>query len=276
MDTLSRLSSNLFGCLRGATRCGITTILVGFLAASGSACGGRPLGSSMQDTGVAVPDSWQIEWRAGLLHPARIRGTDLFEDLPANHEKSSGDGRKRALSLGYGFMDQYRGLFGLADPRKELSEVAVEKDGLGFTHIHLGQLYQGIQVAGAGVSMHLDARWRLYLLDSTLISTPIGLAVNPGLNGGQATRKALQAVAPGTEDCSNCTADLMIEPDDSGGARLAYRVRVELGISEVWDVVVDALDGRILRRTSAIRTHTEHRPLTLGVFGIGRESAVIR
>lgn len=259
MDTLTHLSSEWSRNLRPVAHGGIGAILIALLAVTNGACGGRPAGQSIQAPSVPVPASWTIERRPGGHHPTRIRGADLFEGLRVDEDEATTDGRSRALALGYAFMDQYRGLFGLDEPRTELRQVAVEEDNLGFIHIEWSQHYRKIPISGAGVRMHVDARGRLYLLDSSLIATPGGLRIAPELNSEQATRRALQAVAPGTRGCSSCTAVLMIEPDRGNGARLTYHVHVRLGIAEVWDVVVDAVDGNILRQSSGIRTFNRKR-----------------
>src|SRR5437867_381666 len=95
------------------------------------------------------------------------------------------------------FLRANRALIRIADPDNELVLVDQESDGTGNRHIRFSQVYHGLPVWPASLSVHLDPGGNVYLLDGAYIATPSNLATQPSLKVATAIQNARDAVEGG-------------------------------------------------------------------------------
>jgi Zn-dependent metalloprotease len=184
-------------------------------------------------------------------------------------------------ALARGFLDQNRALFGLRSAANELRLLRLEPDKqLGFSHVRLDQVYQGLPVFGRQLVVHLDAQGQVVAANGQF-HPDIELATEPAITPEQAIATALEnlrreqllpfelakiAIAPAPEDTR-----LAIYVDGSGAATLVWQVTIftasPLGqwsyfINARRPVVVHAIDGvmPIKRRRTFTAQNTTRIP----------------
>jgi Zn-dependent metalloprotease len=127
------------------------------------------------------------------------------------------------------------------------------------------QRVHGVPVLGAEALFHMSARGALYAVSSTLVPRLDDLDVTPSLTADAAVARAMHdregdlgtAVAPRLSEAP--TPKLVVFADDPAAPRLAYHLRLRelaLDVSDpaILDYVVDAVDGRVLRKFDALET----------------------
>jgi Zn-dependent metalloprotease len=139
-------------------------------------------------------------------------------------------------AIARGFLDQYRALFGLRSAVDELQLLRLEPDKqLGYSHVRLDQLYEGLPVFGRQLVVHMDADERIVAVNGHF-QPAIELATEPAISAGQAMDTALANLRgeqllpfelakielfPSPED-----THLAIYVDKSGGATLVWEVTI--------------------------------------------------
>lgn len=94
-------------------------------------------------------------------------------------------------AIARGFLDQNRALFGLGSASDELRLLRLEPDNqLGFRHIRLDQVYQGLPVFGRQLVVHLDAAEQVVAVNGRF-APDIALATEPTISAEQALETAL-------------------------------------------------------------------------------------
>jgi len=198
--------------------------------------------------------------------PAEIRrdpqrGTIIFlkaPNLSARLERDPDFARLRANKqlgdMARAFLHAYRTDFRLTDPANELQVQAVTTDDLGLTHVRLQQTFQDIAVWAAELIVHLNADARVYLVQGRYIPTPRGLSVEPGLTEQTALQRAADHLGQSLTGCLKCQVALVVFAAEDAAPRLAYRVLALPGLTEGWEVMIDAQTGEVLQELSAIQT----------------------
>jgi Zn-dependent metalloprotease len=143
--------------------------------------------------------------------------------------------RGSPVAIAVGFLDTYRALFGISSAARELSLTRVEPDTqLGYSHVRLGQVYQGIPVFGKQLIVHLDQQRQVVAVNGQF--TPgIDLPTGPTISPAQAEAAALDGIRAELEPAERATittqvlADqtkLAIYVDRAGKPRLTWSVSV--------------------------------------------------
>jgi thermolysin len=186
--------------------------------------------------------------------------------VSASVEVSGADAVERALA----YLETYRELYRLNDPRSELHLVRFRQEG-GRDHVFFGQHYGGTAVFGAELGVHLRGNVVIGTSGRWLAAPPA--AMSPRFEASRATVLALAAAgvrngrAVGRPVLVHHARELL-EPSASGarpepsanGARLAWQVAVvgalaSTGAKGAFTVHVDARDGRALLVQDEIRRH---------------------
>lgn len=132
---------------------------------------------------------------------------------------------------------------GLVSPADELRVVDVAPDRSEM-RVRLAQVYRGLPVDGAELSVHVDAARRVRLVSGRYVRTPSGVDPRPRLKEAAALRAAgSESAAIGAEP-----PRLAWYPDDDGRVRLTYRVAVNHGLIRREVVFVDARSGKVISR----------------------------
>jgi extracellular elastinolytic metalloproteinase len=174
--------------------------------------------------------------------------------------------RPREIALDY--VSGHPRVFGLdADDLAALRVTREQRSALGLRRIQLTQTANGIAALDSFIRATVDDEGRLVSVSgSPLPDLAAGAPSEPRLSAvdaltvagapGRAEPLAPPEGAPRhTAFAGGHTAHLTYVTD-SGHARLAWRLLVHAGSSEVYDVLVDARDGALLRRRNLVRSAT--------------------
>src|SRR5205085_472832 len=95
------------------------------------------------------------------------------------------------------FLNAHRALLRVDDPDQELRLVGQQRDEIGQRHLRFAQMFHDLPVWPAGLSVHLDAKGNLNLVDGAYIPTPNGVATQPVINVADAVERAKASVPGG-------------------------------------------------------------------------------
>jgi hypothetical protein len=178
-----------------------------------------------------------------------LRGKNLSEGLEkivGFRELQSAD---RFGEIALAFVSAHPALFKLEQPEKELGLKSATRDKMGFKHVRLQQVFEGLPVWGAEMIVHLDKSNHVYLVQGRYIPTPERLSTSPRLTPAAALHVAAKHVGLGTE-CKGCRSELVVFA--KGTPRLAYRVLVTLSLVKGWALMVDAETGAVLEKIPTV------------------------
>jgi Zn-dependent metalloprotease len=203
------------------------------------------MGSSLPGDAEVVRDPL---WGTVRHLDARELSRALDRDPEFRALRDGGDAPAVALF----FLAANRALLRLADPRRELDLDSVTRDGLGFAHVKLKQVYEGLPVWGREVQVHLDAELEVYRVDGRYVATPERLETRPHLGPAEARSLALEALGPGVALDETSEPELLLFPAESGELILAYRLRTPAAAVQGWQILIDASNGHVLEKISTV------------------------
>ena len=148
------------------------------------------------------------------------------------------------------FLRHYGSAFRLEDPDAELALLSSSRDDLGMTHVKLQQQLGDLPVLDQQLIVHLDAAGHVTLVNGAYVPTPKGLTAKPALGAAEARRAAAEAA--GLPDCEACPADRVVFAADGAAPRLAWRVETRGGLTQRFEVVVDAETSDVLRKVPRV------------------------
>lgn len=244
--------------------------------------------------------------------------TPDFSGLRAIHIDRRGDGSVRWMTGDFGYLSDYSGLSGkgfssslasadrhsiealgfvstwktsiaLENPSEELSPMATYVDALGYTHVRLEQLYQGLPVWGSDMYVHANRDGRVYLFNGSYQPTPVGVNTTPSVSTSAALDKVIVTLmrtgawAPITEKGLNSlglsflpAVRTVIYPVPGGAPVLAYEIAIHPNITEFYYYIVDAHSGKIINRISghcSLRNHDHPgRPMKIDEVSLTENS----
>jgi len=196
---------------------------------------------------VASPDlQVHLRHENGTLRQAR--GTVLARAVagPAKATPS-----ERHLATTHAFLQTHAELLQLDSPAEELALDRSESDGLGGRHLRFSQRHGKLPVWPATLSAHLDPQGNLTVLEGAYIPTPRNLPDAPTLPSADALLRGRSSV-PGGMRGDASTPELIVFAPLDREPRLAWRFTLNIGFTQAWAFVVDALDGRLLQRANRI------------------------
>lgn len=181
---------------------------------------------------------------------ARPLSRSLDADPDFRALRAHGDPAEIALF----FLEAHRALFRLKRPRRELAVLSATTDSLGSAHVKLGQVYEGLEVWGAEIAVHLDAEREVYLVSGRYVRTPEGLELRAELGASEALSRAAEALGAPLRPDEASEPRLVIFPGESGELALAFLVRARVSDAQVWQILIDANDGHEIDRIPAVFT----------------------
>lgn len=205
---------------------------------------------ALQRLSAAAGGSVEVHLRPENQTVRQIRGGVLAR---ANHnalQNNLAPGRAQELT-GRGFLRTHADLLRLANPDLELALERNEPDGLGGRHLRFTQRYRDLPVWPTGVSLHLNPAGDVVLLDGAYVSTPAAADLEPKITSAEAVLRA-QASVPGGMRGEAGEPVLILHAVLGKDARLAWRFPLNVGLTQAWQFVVDAHEGRILQRANRI------------------------
>ncbi len=171
---------------------------------------------------------------------------------PATQGPALASPHERLLATTRTFLQNHAGLLGLEDPASELTLERSEPNGLGGRHLRFSQRFGNLPVWPATLSAHLDPAGNLTLLEGAYIPTPRNLEAQLPTVPAPAAILRARASIPGGMRAEASTPELIIHAPLDANPRLAWRFNLNIGFTQAWTFVVDALDARILRRSNRI------------------------
>jgi Zn-dependent metalloprotease len=180
----------------------------------------------------------EITWNSRTGTPSFIRGSIPLPDM-------QGEADEVLASLA--FVERYADLFGVRNASDELAVVQTYVDNLGMRHVTYHQVYQGIEVYGAQMRVHLSADGQEVVAVSSSFVPGIALAdTGPHVTAEEALAGAGKALPNGVLVSG---PELVVYPgrgSDGSSARLAWLVELlDTAVPARNVYVVDAVEGSI-------------------------------
>ncbi|GDY21582.1 hypothetical protein LBMAG56_29290 [Verrucomicrobiota bacterium] len=169
--------------------------------------------------------------------PVQLKGHPLAEPDPALVGQPNGD-----ELMAKRFLQANRDVFLLTQPDDELRLNHRETDKLGRTVLRFSQFYRGLEVWPGEIGVQSDATGAIDLVHTTTVPTPQGLDMTPRVTAEQATHRARASVPGGMSGATTDPKLLIYAPLDQA-AKLAWKLELSIGLSQHWQVVVDAQHG---------------------------------
>lgn len=160
-------------------------------------------------------------------------------------------GLDRDTATAKSLLQSWADLLGVAQPDQEFVLDRAESDGLGGRHLRFQQRWAGVRVWPASLSVHLDGQGNAVLVDGAYNPTPGALETKPRLKAEDAILRG-RAAAPRGMACDATPPELVVHAPLLTEPRLAWRFNLNLGLTQAWEVFVDALDGRVLSLANRI------------------------
>lgn len=190
----------------------------------------------------------RIYWNEGGPVPIYIRGQQLQAAVSAKGTMSLNESENRAVS----FLQENRILLRIANPSQEFRLMESRQDQYGLSHFRYQQMYQGLEVWGRDVRVHLNKEGLVDGFNGRYIPTPQLLSVEQTvISEAAASTIAPQHVQPGGAVVSSRK---LIYVDENEQAHVAWLVRVKGGLADNWHTFVDATTGEILKQYNHVMT----------------------
>ena len=133
-------------------------------------------------------------------------------------------------------------LLRLDDPHAELVLVRRHTDELGRTHLRFRQQYQGMPVWPADIIVHLNPAGQVDVMNGAFVPTPKDLSTIPVIDEATAVEYARTGLTDG--DKAEVTAsELIIYAPGDTPPRLAWKLKLTIGLTAQWVVIIDAVNG---------------------------------
>ncbi|MBI1356690.1 MAG: hypothetical protein GC160_20310 [Acidobacteria bacterium] len=143
---------------------------------------------------------------------------------------------------------------------------AREDDAGGLRVVRYDQTVQGVPVYGGRISVAVDGSGRVIQVTTGDALPGLRLGPAPTLDAAAAVQTVLDSAGPAqAEGLHAALTEAVVFPTASGEGRHAWRIFME-GPRNSWEMVVDAADGRLLRRVglarraASARVWTNHPP----------------
>jgi Zn-dependent metalloprotease len=143
------------------------------------------------------------------------------------------------------FLSAYRDEFLIVDPPSEFQAGPVATDALGFRRVRLRQVWKGLTVVDAELSLQFNDALALTLLQGRYIPTPQVAPEDATLSSEDAGAIAANELGQGVQLTE---PDLVIYPLPTGRGVLAYQVIGAKGLTERHRITIDAGTGETLAK----------------------------
>jgi Zn-dependent metalloprotease len=198
-------------------------------------------------TAVASPDlQVHLRHENGTLRQAK--GSTLARAAAGPAKATPAE---RHLATAVSFLQANAELLQLDNPSDELALDRSESDGLGGRHLRFTQRHRDLPVWPATLSAHLDPQGHLTLIEGAYIPTPRQIPNVPILTAADALLRGRASVPAGMRGDAGTPELIVFAPLDRE-PRLAWRFTLNLGFTQAWALVIDALDGQLLQRANRI------------------------
>lgn len=201
-------------------------------------------------------DGAQVEWDAKTGAPASIRGKDLSA-------KNLG-GKNLSLSAKKDFtvdaiavMDRLTRAYRLRDAERELKPFKTDADELGFHHVRMNQIYQGLRVVGGQLIVHFNKSGQAYQVNGRYVPG-IDIETKAVIDANSAVEAAQQDLAKMEKPAGNLkgTVELVVYAQDISPL-LAYELTLVYNDEKAgagnWRYWINANDGTVINHYNDVR-----------------------
>ena len=219
---------------------------------------GAPLGSP--DTGkettsgstLAGGQMAQIRWDADTGVPAFLTG-------PLTPPDAGG-----IVSDALAFFAANKDVFHMTDPAFELSVKRQQGDALGMTHLQMSQMYKGVPVFGAQMSVHFLPDGRIQTVNGNYVPG-IGVSVEPDITVDAAAATALEDFQAAATPSSFEPPQLVVLTPGGTQSLLTWKVTLMNEDPPVRMVYfIDAHSGEVVSRYDALEAARNRLTYTAG------------
>lgn len=185
---------------------------------------------------------------------------------------SAGEDHGNDVQTARAFLRNNRALLRIDDPDAELQLTRQQTDDLGRRHLRFHQYYRDLEVWPTELIVHLNRAGDVDVVNGSFAPTPGKLAITPIVQAERAehvVRDHLHAPTSGEVTAR----ELIIYALSGKSARLAWKLALDLGLTEDWQVIVDAMDGGVLSAYNRV-TSNGVEASGVGVFGDTRTFSV--
>ncbi|MCU0494345.1 MAG: hypothetical protein MUD01_22380, partial [Chloroflexaceae bacterium] len=161
-----------------------------------------------------------VTWDATTGIPTYLAGAAVATRLPYTPTAAE---RGNPLAIARGFLDANRALFGLRSAASELQLRRNEADHqLGYSHMRLDQVYQGIPVFGKQLVVHLDQQEQVVAVNGQFLPQ-LDVPTQPTISQRQAEEAALRDLH-----------EVQLEPDEQASvvARVLPKTALTIYVDE--------------------------------------------
>jgi Zn-dependent metalloprotease len=158
------------------------------------------------------------------------------------------------LDIAFNFLNKYRALFNIQNPSQEFALFQELPDDLGMKHYKFNQLWHGVPVWTAQLTVHLRQNGAIYYVGGNYYPSP-NIDTNPAISENDAISSATSDyLNNGGSAVRKTDPKLMIYTADGRDFKLAWYVKI-IGtkMSDGWEYFVDAKNGAILYKVTTIR-----------------------
>ncbi len=182
---------------------------------------------------------------AGQNTPRQLQTTyqpkaNLYKSL------SNEDILKRAAQE---FLDEYKNLLHLSNPKEELALQGIRHDSLGRHYLRYTQTYQDIPIWPSELTVQINEAGEIDLLNGYYIPSPHSIVLTPGIEQTAAIEAAQTAI---NDSIDSKGVHLVIHAPPGHPPRLAWQVNFASKLTTHWQVFVDALQGGILKKINQV------------------------
>jgi len=195
-----------------------------------------------------------VHYRSEIGTPRQIKAKAGSAGKLRKALKSLSPGSERDKLTAQAFLREQSGLLRLPNPDRELKLSRYWEDTLGRKHLRYSQMYNGIPVWPAELNVHLDANGNVDLMNGAYVAMPRRLVLNPVLDAEDAEGIAID-YDPDFDFAEKIESELIIYAYNAHTIRLAWKVQVLVDAGSDWLVIVDALNGNILKAYNQVNTN---------------------
>lgn len=258
-----------FGSSDCKTQC-MWVALMGMVLLASSACGAAdalsstpPSIASQEQSGeqnrsargiMTQPPHTKIDYRSNGT-PSLVKGENLCANLGEMPDFQSALKNNDYEQMAYLFLDYYKTIFKLAAPRNNLKVESIQSDALGGTHVQLQQMLNQIPVWEKMIRVHFNEHKALYMFQGDYLPSAVleNVKTTAELTSSDASKVALGSVSGSPAQWRVQNESTMVYVTKSQESRLAYGITLAKGLAQRYRYIIDAVDGRILEKTSLIR-----------------------
>jgi Zn-dependent metalloprotease len=220
-----------------------------------------------------------IVWDESGRLPVFIKGVRLQSRDMSMFAKATTAGLElQAMS----FLQEHAGLLQVERPEEEFVPIATVFDAHGMAHVRYQQVFEGIEVWGRDVWVHLTADGNVESFNGRYLPTPRHLSGRVAAVSDAAALATALSRFPGVP--TESSARRVIHLDDRETARLCWLVQVRGRLDQNWHYVVDAASGEIVKEYNHIAhdgpavgsgLDLTNQTRTLNVYQVGTQYLLI-